>query len=153
MYMAYAKNKHSSNIHVSKARLTSSGQAPMQKIILVVIILAVLTVLAALIYSLLFNPERVVKSTISQLSNSYYEDYFYPNISGDASQALPRYTDTGLSKVTLRQLLLYDDQQTAKYQDLLSKYCDTNATYVQFYPTEPFGKSDYHTEFTYSCSF
>ena len=155
--MAYAKNKHSSKIHQSKNRfLSSNAKSPAQKTILAVIILAVITVFVALICSLVFNPEHTTKSTISQLAAEYYEDYFYPNIfSGnkDMSEVLNRYTNTGLAKISLRQLLLYNDQQNIGYQNLLTKYCDENNTFVQFFPTEPYGKTNYRAEYTYSCNF
>lgn len=155
--MAHAKNKHSRKIHQSKNRfLSSRAKTPIQKTIFTVIILAVITVFATLICSLVFNPERTTKSTISHLATEYYEDYFYPNVfsgSQDMSEILGRYTDTGLARITLRQLLLYDNQKNTKYQNTLTKYCDENATFVQFFPTEPYGKTNYRTEFTYSCSF
>ena len=155
--MANAKNKHSRKIHQSRSRLLSSrAKTPAQKIILVIIILAIATVFIALICSLIFNPEHTAKTTISQLATEYYEDYFYPNIFSndkDMSEALGRYTNTGLAKVSLRQLILSNSSLSPADANFIRQYCDENSTFVQFFPTEPYGKSNYHTEFTYSCSF
>ena len=140
-------------MHSSKARFLPSSKTPVQKITLAIIILATLSVLAALICSIIFNPERMVKSTLSRLATEYYEDYFYPHLSSDPAQALEKYTNTGLAKVTLRQLLLYDDEKNAEYQSLFDKYCDINNTSVQFFPIAPFGQSDYRIDYTYSCNF
>lgn len=157
MYMANAKNKHSRKIHKSRNRfLSSRAKSPTQKIILIVIISAIITVFISLICSLFLNPEHNTKSKISQLATEYYEDYFYPNVfSGnkDMSEVLNRYTDTGLAKVSLRQLILSNSNLSEQDASQLQKYCDENTTFVQFFPTEPYDKTSYHTEFTYSCSF
>ena len=152
--MAYAKNKSSSEIHASRTRFLSSSKTPAQKAIITVIILAMLTVIASLISSFLQSPEHRVKSTIAKLAADYYENYFYPDIStNDISSTLSKYTETGFSRTSLRQLLLYDNQKNAEYRDLITKYCDENSTYVQFFPTEPFGNTNYRIEYTYTCNF
>lgn len=155
--MANAKNKYSRKIHQSRSRfLSSRAKTPAQKIILIVIILAVISVFAALICSLILNPENTTKSKISRLATEYYEDYFYPNLSPDGkdmSEVLGRYANTGLARVSLRQIILSNSNLSKQDASQLQKYCDENSTFVQFFPTEPYDKSDYHTEFTYSCSF
>lgn len=155
--MANAKNKHSRKIHQSRSRfLSSHTKTPTQKIILVVIVLAIIAVFIALFCSLAFNAERTTKAKISHLATDYYENYFYPNLSPngkDMSEVLGRYANTGLARVTLRQLILSNPNLSKQDASQLQKYCDENSTFVQFFPTEPYGKSDYRAEFTYSCSF
>ena len=151
--MAYAKNKYSSHIH-SKTRFLSHSKTPAQKVTFIVIIIAIIVVAIALVCSLILNPEHTTKSTISKLATEYYEEYFYPNIStDDISKTMSKYANSGFSKIPLSQLLLYNNQQNASYQPSLTKYCDENTTYIQFFPTEPFGKTDYRIEYTYSCNF
>ena len=155
--MANAKNKHSHKIHKSRSRfLSSRAKSPTQKIILIVIVSAIITVFIALTCSLILNPENNTKTKISQLATEYYEDYFYPNVfSGnkDMSEILNRYTDTGLAKVSLRQLILSNSNLSPADVNFIRQHCDENTTFVQFFPTDPYNKTSYHTECTYSCSF
>lgn len=150
--MAYAKNKHSSKVHF-KTRFLPSAKTSAQKLTLLAIIVATIAVLTAIICSLVFNAERTTKSTISHLASDYYENYFYSNISSNnPAEVMNKYTDAGLTRITLRQLLLYTPQNSV-YEDTLLRYCDEDNTYVVFYPKAPFGKTDYDTKYTYSCSF
>ena len=154
MYMAYAKNKYSSKIHVVRTRASAATcQTPARKITLVVIIMAAVVVVVAIIWAVFFNPERIAKAQISSLANQYYEDFFYPNLAIEPDKmatVLAGYTGTGFAKVSLRQLILASSEDVT---DELSQYCDDDSTYVQFFPIEPFGKTDYHVNYTYSCSF
>ena len=158
MYMAYAKTKNKRRVktHSAKSRFLSiRHKTPIQKLTLAVIILAIFTVIIAVICALIFDTERAVKSTISSLATDYYENYFYENISTgnkDMTKTMEKFADTGFSKVTLRQLLLYN-QQNSNYKDLLLKHCDENTTSVTFYPESPYSKTSYRTEYSYSCSF
>ena len=152
--MANAKNKHSSKIH-SRARFAPSCETPARKLILIVIILIVLTVSASITCSIIFDTERTVKSTISNLATEYYEDYLYQSISSsgeDIDKVMQKYVDTGFSAIPLRQLIFRSSQDTT-IKDTILKYCDEDATHIQFFPTAPFGKTDYKVEYTYSCSF
>lgn len=151
--MAYAKN-HSRKLHASKARfLASRTPNPARKIILTVIISTIAIVAIVLFCVPFFNREHLTKSQISTLAANYYENYFYPNVfsgSKDMSEVLGRYADSGLAKVSLRQLILSSNDSSAAN---LRQYCDENSTFVQFYPEDPFNKTSYRTEFTYSCNF
>ncbi len=155
--MASVRNKYSTKLHQARTHFaTSRTKTPAQKIILIIIVLATLAVFIALLYSFIFNAERITKSKISHLATDYYENYFYPNLSPNdknMSDVLKRYTDIGLAKVSLRQLILSNQNLSQQDIDYLQKYCDENNTFAQFFPTEPFNSTDYHTEFTYSCSF
>lgn len=130
-----------------------------RKVIIAVILVAMLAVILALLTSILNNPESLVTHKIESITADYYENYFYPRIETygttdkTLSDILSRYTETGFSRVTLRQLLLFDSERYASSADFLTKYCDPETTYVRIYPEEPFTKSDYRTEYHYTCTF
>ncbi|MBR5046126.1 hypothetical protein IKX73_00625 [Candidatus Saccharibacteria bacterium] len=127
--------------------------------ILAVIILAMLTVILTLLFSNFYDPEKLTTKRIEEITADYYETYFYPRIENygttdkSMSDIMSRYKETGFSKITLRQLLLFDSARHADLSKLLTKYCDPEATYVKIYPDEPYGKTDYHVDYTYSCAF
>lgn len=130
-----------------------------KRAILTIIVLAMLVVILAVLASIFSNPEALVKSKIESITADYYESYFYPRIetygTTDKSLAdiMSRYTETGFSKVTLRQLLLFDSERYASSTAFLSEYCDIESTYVKIYPEPPYTKSDYRTEYHYTCTF
>ena len=145
----------------NKRRNRKNLTDPTQKIILGVIAAASLVVVIGIIIALFFNNENMVKSKISALANDYYENYFYKNLTSsekfkkikDLDAAMEKYHTNGLSPVTLRNLLLYDDQKNIEFSDYLTKYCDENATTVKFYMDPPYNQKSYHTEITYACNF
>ena len=154
--MAYHKNKkHSSNLHSSKQRTLYSRPSRARKIILAIIPLAFITVIVAIFCALFFTPERITKSTISALATDYYENHFYNQLSLDEASTsdLYKYETYGFAPVTLRQLLLYDNQKNADSAASILKYCDENTTTIRFFLDQPYGKTDYHVDYTYSCSF
>ena len=145
----------------NKRRNRKNLTNPTQKIILGVIAAASLVVVIGIIIALFFNNENMVKSKISALANDYYENYFYKNLTSsekfkkikDLDAAMEKYHTNGLSPVTLRNLLLYDDQKNIEFSDYLTKYCDEKATTVKFYMDPPYNQKSYHTEITYACNF
>lgn len=127
-----------------------------QKTIITIIILAIITVTASVICGLVFDTEYKIKNRISQLASEYYENYFYHNISesnDNPAEALKRYTDTGLAKVSLRQLVLSNPNISNDEKDFLYQHCNENSTSVQFFPESPYDEKSYRTEYTYSCKF
>jgi len=130
-----------------------------QLIIIIVIILCMLSVITAVIYNLFSKPENIVKAKISEISSDYYENYLYKNFnfekysSEDFANFMQKYENVGLTTTTLRQLLLYDHQKNADVAPLLEKYCDENTTFIKFYPEQPYSKTSYRVEYTYSCEF
>ena len=168
--MGKPKNKNNSkNLHLSRTRIKSSRISRAKKTnrmifhstkntILCVIAFAMMIVVLALLFMSFSSPERTVKNKITEIATDYYENYFYAQFTAGVDESLfeenfSRYQDVGFSRVSLRQLLLFDNERYAKSADILSKYCDKNTTYVQFFPYPPFGKTDYKTEFHYSCEF
>ena len=122
-----------------------------RRLILAVIALAMLVVALVFLFASFMQPEKVVTTKIEGITADYYENYFYDRIKDYSN--LGSYTESGFSRVTLRQLLLFDSERYANDASLLSKYCDTEATYVRIYPEEPFSKQDYHVDYHYACTF
>ena len=165
--MAKSTNKNSRTYHSSRTKIKSSELAKKQqtsrhvlflakKSVLTIIILAMLVVTLALLLAYFLKPETIVKSKMSAISTDYYENYYYPQIVEQSSKPLPEileyYSTHGFSQVTLRQLLLIDNERNKDASDL-KNYCDENATYIQIFPEPPYGKNNYHIDYHYSCTF
>lgn len=146
--MMHAKNH--------KHKKTLSG---IQKTIIIVIALAIIVTLAAVIISFFLQPERLTKSRIESLASDYYENYLYENFinsdkfSGDLESAMSRYTETGFTSITLRQLILHDQEKTASIADSLKANCDIEQTTIKFFPESPFSRKDYRVDYRYVCNF
>ena len=160
--MGVKKNKKSSKIHTKnpvvrlKQRLKKKERDRrifliLKRVVLAVIALAMLMVILALLLKSFMEPEKVVTSKIETIVADYYENYFYDRIKDYSN--LDNYTENGFSKVTLRQLLLFDSERHANDASLLNEYCDVEATYVRIYPEAPFSKTDYHVDYHYACTF
>ena len=127
--------------------------------IIIVIIIAMLAVIAAILVQVFNTPENNVKSKMDSIASDYYENYFYKNVikngtdSNSLNRIMEKYRESGFSRVYFRQLLLYDGQKYANDTPLITKYCDENSSFVIIYPDPPYGKTDYHTQFYYSCEF
>ena len=136
----------------SKSTLTLA-----QKIILGVIGILILIVVIFTICAFKFDTKFQVEAKISDLAHDYYESYYYPNAFGSDTEVsanfLSRFKDSGLTPVTLRQLLLTLDSVSDSDVSFLKKYCDENATSVHYFPEEPYAADSYHAEFAYSCNF
>ena len=148
--MVYAKNKKRVNARKLHSRTRSSipkTESSAGKLILGVIGIATIIVVFSIIFSLLTSPEHLTKSEFNTLASKYYEDYLYENITDPS--ILEKYQKTGLSVVTLRQLILHEPSLGPS--DNLKKYCDENQSYIKIYPEAPYKKSDYRVEFTYTC--
>ncbi len=151
--MAYAK-KSSPRSKKNAAKLKS-----IKGTIIVVIILAMLTVILAILISFFYTPENIIKSKIETIAADYYENYFYQDIvsykttQAQLEKTMKKYEESGFSRVTLQQLLLYDSQKHADATEILKKYCDESATYVQFFPIAPYGQKNYRVDYYYSCDF
>ena len=129
-----------------------------RKTAIVVIMVSVVAVSIALLVTLLFTPERNIKGRIEGLSREYYETYFYDYFTqsipaSNLESVLEKYTERGFSEVPLRQILFYDNGKNAAAAEEIGKYCDLNGTSVRFIPDKPFGATNYHTEYNYSCNF
>ena len=159
--MAYAKKPRSrSEFGIKKPRTPVSAYTyavTARNVILTVIVITTFIVCATILLTFFLDPARQVESKINSLATNYYEKVFYEDLNinnpNDAATALEKYQTTGLSTVTLRQLLLSDVGKNTNDADYLLKYCDAEATRVKFYPDPPFTRTSYHIEYTYSCNF
>lgn len=142
------------NVHVSPAvsKTTSRDFSDVSKnSITTVIIFAMLAVIGFIIFNLIATPEFLVKHKIEKIVADYYENYFYDSIPNP--DALTKYVDRGFARVTLHQLLLFDDRRHGAATAELSKYCDLDNTLIKIYPESPFERKNYHVDYTYSCKF
>ena len=168
----------SANVHVSRMLISHSSKAAAissshrsfhlaKSTILTVIGLLMLVMILATFFWIIATPEFLVKKQIDDISADYYKNYFYPAIldsnqikkaeisahSEDINRIFGTYKDTGFSRLTMRQLLLYDNQKHIGAMSELAKYCDLDKTLLKFYPDAPYGEADYHINYTYSCKF
>ena len=135
-----------------------------QKIILSIILTVALSVITFSVYAIIhFRPTdtiTLVKSYISSMSTDYYENYYFPSLessihdhgNSDISEVLSRYTDTGFSRVPLRQIISHVDYDEAALSQITER-CDTKSTFVHFFPDPPFTSTSYHVDYEYSCNF
>ena len=150
------KHSNPKNTSVCRAKFLN---AP--KIVLTTIILTMIVVVIAIVCSFLLVKENVIKNKISALASDYYENYFYPKFTSSSNYqkidnldtTMAKYRDYGFSPISLRDLLLYDDQKNASERTFLTDNCDENKTFIKFYLEPPYDKASYHTEYTYSCNF
>ena len=127
-----------------------------------VIVVAMLAVFVYTIFSIIATPEFLIKREIESIATDYYENYFYPNIQKNHSlnseepslaDVLDKYASTGFPRLTLNQLLLYDNRKHYASFDTISQYCDVNKTIIKIFPESPFTSKNYRIEYNYSCNF
>jgi hypothetical protein len=130
------------------------------KNVIVGVIISAMSVVAVMTaFHFFHSPENVTKSRIESIAADYYENYFYKNIiknvagNNTLASIMPKYNKDGFSRVSLRQLLLYDDKKHAAEGQAITKYCDEGATSIQIFPDPPYGSKDYHIKYYYSCEF
>ena len=133
-----------------------------RRAILTVIVLAMMTVVLAVLAQSMMTPENTVKRKVESIAADYYERYYYDlilsqNAADEGSEAIAqimeRYVGPGFAKVPFSQLTLYDGQKHAEAAKVLNEYCDEDQSYVKIYPDAPFARKDYHVEYYYSCNF
>ena len=164
-------NSHpSTRVHTARTRIKSSRRARSQNFsrtthrtarhtILSIIVLTGMIVVLTALFATFSTTENFIKSNISAIATDYYENYFYDNILANnngekpISEILEFYTKPGFSTVTLRQLLLYDDERNADSAAFLTSHCDENSTTIHIFPDPPYDKTNYHIDYHYSCNF
>ena len=167
--MAKAKTNsqsfHTSRTRAKSSRLSSRKQFDRQvfnatkRSVLTIIIFSMLIVILAVLFVYFNDPERLVKRKISDIATDYYESYYYPSLIGNAkddqtlTEIMSPYATPGFATISLRQLLLYDNEHYANTAAFLKQYCDENKTFVHIYPEAPFGKKNYRIDYIYSCAF
>ena len=144
------------NVKNHKHKASLSG---IQKTIIAVIILAIIVTLSTILISFFLQPERLTKRRIEDLATDYYENYLYENFvnsdnfSGNLESAMNKYTETGFPSITLRQLILHDQEKTTSIADSLKANCDIERTTIKFFPESPFSRKDYRVDYHYVCNF
>ena len=150
------------SVHVSHTQIVRSAPAEARSksnsfyiygknTVLTVIAFLMLTMVGYTIFNFIATPEFLVKHKISSIADDYYQNYFYNSVPD--KEGLSYYIDTGLSRLSLRQLLLYSDHKYGESTDYFSTYCNLDSTSIKFYPEEPYERKSYHTDYTYSCKF
>ena len=131
-----------------------------KKISIGLIAVSMLAVFSFAVYKAINTPEKVATDKIQDLTREYYEDYFYPKVKQSTPEAnfenvMKAYVESGINngRLTLRNVLFYDNGRNKAYSDELSEYCDLDETYAKIVPNKPYGKTDYHIIFEYSCNF
>ena len=152
-----AKNSRSrsrQNFRISSTRARRSWDLA-KNTVLTSIAIVMLLVLVYVIFSLIATPEFLIKREIESIAADYYENYFYESneFSDSADSTLEKYSTTGLPRITLNQLLLYDNRKHYASASTISKYCDLNKTIVKIFPEPPYTSKNYRVEYNYSCNF
>lgn len=120
------------------------------------------TCTVAIIFSFVFtsiaDPVKRSERELNKLANAYYVEYLYPRAVGgkfdQAEAILKDFSTQGLPNVRLRQLLLFNEAKFANSSEAFSNpyyECDTNKTYVRYYPVAPYGPRDYTVQYGTSC--
>ncbi|MBQ9017575.1 hypothetical protein IJ118_00675 [Candidatus Saccharibacteria bacterium] len=160
----------SSRVHAKRPRATTSHLARSKdssrrvyyyskRTILTVIILAMMAVILAVLFSVLTKPDRIIKGNIESLARDYYEHYYYDSIGKHSdtpvtpAEVLPKYAENGLAAISLKQLLYFDNERHLDQKSTLETYCDIDATSVRIFPEPPYDRTDYRIDYNYSCSF
>ncbi|MBQ3440869.1 hypothetical protein IJG27_00960 [Candidatus Saccharibacteria bacterium] len=135
--------------------------------ILTVIVSVMLIITGFTIFCLIATPETLVKNEVTSIASDYYENYFYSKIldnnslsqnSADFNESvmediMKNYTARGFANISLKQLLLYDNQKHASATAFLEQYCNLDRSYIKIYPEAPFNRKNYRVDYNYSCKF
>ena len=129
-----------------------------KKIITLGIIISAAVVLLCVVVNVYYEPGKVADRKLAELARDYYENYYYDKFVsslGDYSleDAIAEQNGTGFSAVPLRHLLLFDNQRDRSYEryfDNTRYFCDRSLTTIKIFPDPPYGRTDYHVEYTKS---
>ena len=144
-----------------KSQRSNPSATVAKKTIIIIIIVLMVAVIIALVSTFFYDNKKVVKSRMIEITRDYYENFFYEQLKNSEQykqqeafeEVMKNYHDSGLTVLSLRDLLLYDNNKYGKYEAYLTKYCDKDTTTVRIFPDPPYDRTSYHAEFTYSCNF
>ncbi len=127
-------------------------------ITLIIIILSVIIVTVTTVLAIISKPEEIVKQKFAATISDYYENYLYQKALGPTStkttaELAKQYLKSGFPSITLRQLLLFDNEKYADSLSTVATHCDENKTFVTIYPEAPFSSTDYRIDYHYACTF
>ena len=126
----------------------------------IAIVAAAILLLLSCIATFIFlngKDERKMTSTLIELGRDWYENSYYDGFSESSrAEILARYKDSGFM-INLENLSLHNSEATAEKLKIFKideeGGCDKEETKILIKPKEPYGKTDYHTQFYYSCEF
>lgn len=125
--------------------------------LMAIVLVSASAIIVSLLSLAVLDPEKRAKIALEQIAKEYYTEYLYPRLIGTKTspeEALKVYTETGVPKVFLRQMLWYDGAKNQNKAGVFANdylNCDTNHTGVRFYPEAPYEKEDFRTEYYWSC--
>lgn len=130
--------------------------SPIQILVISIILFLFLIVILFTILRFVHTTQNLVESKVNSLAKDYYENHIYEELAqknkpDEIAKTLKKYETSGLSIVHLRQLLNHNNQ--ADMTKYLSEQCDTEKTFVKYYPESPYSKKSYHIDIVYSCDF
>ncbi len=109
-------------------------------------------------FSVLYDPIKRSERELEKLADAYYIEYLYPSVLGKSlnqpETILADYVSAGMPSVRLRQLLLYNDSKYSDSASIFSNsyyHCDTNKTYIRYFPVAPYGPRDYTVKYGTAC--
>lgn len=144
--------KSGRSLHTVRQRI-GYAEPPRTRLVVCLMILLMFGLVGVTVLATLSNtPERMTERRVAEFVADYYENYLHPTLEVD-DPGMTRYVEHGFAPITLRQLLLYDNQKNSEYADELTQYCDENSTLVWIFPYEPYGKKDYRVEYKWGCNF
>lgn len=125
-------------------------------VLLGIVVVSALMILCAFGIAAVGKPTNKVERELNKIADDYYITYLYPrllgNLEANPEAILDKYLDNGVATTYLRQLLHYDnDRNAASATVFATMACDTNTTWVRYYPEAPFGPRDYHVEYKMNC--
>ncbi|MDO4978559.1 MAG: hypothetical protein Q4E47_00155 [Candidatus Saccharibacteria bacterium] len=114
-------------------------------------------VVAAIWASIELTDQKIAERKFDELAKKYYAEVLYPaatevNSNVSAETALNAFSERGLTQVRLRQLInFYNDKKDRAVFSTERLECDTNNSFIVFYPKAPWGKGDYTTQKSLYC--
>lgn len=157
-------NFHSTEIHITAQKPRPVSMTPAKKVVITVIVGAMLSVLAAIVFCFVYQPGDEIRHKLAKMAENYYEEYLYEDFTNsdkfkridNIEKAMQKYHEKGFSRVTLRQMILHEKINTSEISydsEYVKNNCNEDHTYVQIFPDPPYDKKSYHIEYTYSCNF
>ncbi len=156
-----AKSRSRRPVHTARAKRGAQriGYLTWREITLLSSIgVCALTIVFTFIYTNIADPVKRSEHELTKLANSYYIEYYYPRVLGkylyQPEEVLADYAAAGLPAVRLRQVLLSNDGKYSSSADAFSNayyQCDTNDTYIRYYPVAPYGPRDYTVTYSTAC--
>lgn len=148
-----ARKSMSTRAHTKRAPFTWRERA-----LLSMIGVSAAMIMLTLSLTAIYDPVKRSERELEKLAHDYYIEYLYPRALGshlnEPETVLSDYAERGLPNVKLRQLLYYDEGKNAASLEVFSNsyyQCDTNKTYVRFYPVAPYGPTDFKIYHEAAC--